>query len=299
MAILISGASGFLGQKLLSNIDSNEKIYALARDLNKTLPVDNKSIEWIEFDLSKDLIDISNLDKITTVIHLAGATLGAGDDEMMHLQSNELTTFNLLRSVSNHCCDFIYASSQVVYGNPDNLNIDENFKLNSSISPYACSKLNSENWLRWFQSKVSLRCISLRLCGFVDGGGLIDYLISSAAKNANIELYGNGKVVRDYITSLDAITAIINAMDVINSLEREFLPINIGSGQPLTSIKIAEIIIDCLESKSNIVILDKDAPFKNLMLNIDRAKNVLNFKPSNLPKSIKEYALNKNEDHNE
>ena len=63
--------------------------------------------------------------------------------------------------------------------------------------------------------------------------------------------------------------------------------------------KIAEIIIDCLGSKSNIVILDKDAPFKNLMLNIDRAKNVLNFKPSNLPKSIKEYALNKNEDNNE
>ncbi len=299
MAILISGANGFLGKKLLPLINSDEKIFALTRNISNSDLLNHENIEWIEADLSIDLIDISKLDSISSVIHLAGATLGAGNDEKEHFNSNELTTLNLLQSISNHCKNIIYTSSQVVYGNPNNLDIDENFKLDSSLSPYAASKANSENWLRWFQKKTSGRYISLRLCGFIDGGGLIDYVIDNALENKDIELYGRGEITRDYIHSSDGVSAIKKSINIIDSIDKQFLPINIGSGQLFSSNEIAQLIINTLNSKSNIIVSDKDGPFRNLMLNIEKARNILKFTPANLIQSIIDHTLKKQANKNE
>ena len=57
-----------------------------------------------------------------------------------------------------------------------------------------------------------IQCISLRFSGFIDGGGLIDYLIKKALLNEEICLFGNGKIVRDYLPSSKAIESILQVL---------------------------------------------------------------------------------------
>ena len=190
MTILVTGASGFLGKKLITELSNDsESVIAIYRSEPSKNLLNLPNIQWIKSDLSSSNNMLNTLEKIDTVVHLAGATLGAGTKEDIFFESNEITTFNLLNLLSGQCSNFIYASSQVVYGDICNLKIKENSLTDISESAYACSKVNSENWLKWFQKKSKGNYISLRFCGFIDGGGLIDYIIKNAIEHNKIELF--------------------------------------------------------------------------------------------------------------
>lgn len=292
MTILVTGASGFLGKKLVTKLsNNNEKVIAIYRSKPDSILLNLPNIHWIKSDLSSTSNVLNSLKRIHTVVHLAGATLGAGTREDIFFESNEISTFNLLNQLSGQCSNFIYASSQVVYGDICNLKTKENSLTDISESSYACSKVNSENWLKWFQKKSKGNYISLRFCGFIDGGGLVDYVIKNAIENNKIELFSKGLIIRDYIPSKDGINAIINAIKNINNFENKYLPVNIGSGQFLSALSITKLIIKTLDSRSKIVLLDQDGPQGDLVLDISRAKEILNFIPSKLEDEISKYAL--------
>ena len=292
--VLISGATGFLGKKLLVELSStNYRIVALYRfevpNLLRSVP----NIEWIMADLADSAVDLDVPYKIDTVVHLAGATLGGGKNESTFFRSNEIATFNLLNQLSGKCSNFIYASSQVVYGDVRSLDVKEDCPLDVTESAYACSKVNCENWLRWFQKKTGGTYLSLRFCGFIDGGGLIDYILDMARKSKDIELFSNGRIVRDYLSSDDATKVFCSAINLIDSLANEFIPINVGSGQLLSSIEIAKIICSATNSDSEIVKLERQGPQSDFVLNNNKACNLLNFVPSNLVKEITKYTNSK------
>jgi nucleoside-diphosphate-sugar epimerase len=201
-----------------------------------------------------------------------------------------MVTFNLLNQLSGLCSNFIYASSQVVYGDVCSLDVREEFSLDVSESAYACSKVNSENWLRWFQKKTGGTYLSLRFCGFIDGGGLIDYILDMACKDKDIELFSSGEIVRDYLSSDDAIMALSNAINCIEALASEFIPINIGSGQLISSIEIAELVCIVTNSDSSIIKLDRKGPQGDFILNNTKARKLLNFQPHNLVEEINKYS---------
>lgn len=296
MTILVTGASGFVGKKLVAELSNNrEKIIAIYRSEPDTNLLNLPNIQWIKSDLTSSDNILNSLEKIDTVVHLAGATLGAGSGEDIFFESNEIITFNLLNQLARNCSNFIYASSQVVYGDVCNLKVKEDFLTDISESAYACSKVNCENWFKWFQKKFKGNYISLRFCGFIDGGGLIDYIIKNAIEHNKIELFSKGMIVRDYIPSLDGIKAITNAIKIINNFENKYLPINIGSGQSLSALSVTDLIIKTLDSRSKIVLLDQDGPQGNFGLDIRTAQEILNFVPSKLEDEISKYALKKKE----
>ena len=298
MTILVSGASGFLGKKLIDKLAiSNEKIIATYNSNTDSSTLEAANVSWINVDLSNQNLDLSFLPKIDKVINLAGLTLGSSNNDLSYFYSNELITFNLLNKLSSTCQDFIHASSQVVYGNANNLNVSEKFPRDVKESSYACSKVNSENWLKWFQRKNNGRYISLRLCGFIDGGGLIDYIIDRALQNNEIELLSNGKISRDYLPAEDAISAILNSMKYIDTLSENFYPINIGSGQPISSMDIAKLIKETLKSGSKITTSSKKGPQDNFVFDITTAKELIKFLPSDLHTEISKYALLRKADY--
>ena len=205
-------------------------------------------------------------------------------------RDNEIATFNLLNQLSEQCSNFIYASSQVVYGNVRSLDVKEDALLDVTESPYACSKVNCENWLRWFQKKTGGTYLSLRFCGFIDGGGLIDYILAMAIQGKEIELFSNGEIVRDYLSSDDATMAFCNAINCIASLGNEFIPINIGSGQTMSAMDIAELVCMAVNSDSTITRLDKNGPQGDFILNNRKARELLDFEPHSLVEEITKYS---------
>ena len=181
-------------------------------------------------------------------------------------------------------------SSQVVYGNPNKLNIIEEHPITDFPLPYAMSKINSETYIKNSQKKFNNMSIILRLSGFIEGGGIIKYIKEQAENNLPINLYSKGDLYRDYLSIHDGINAICATLKYKNS--NSFIPINVGSGQ-LCSIKdLALFICKSVNSSSKIKLVIKPAPIGNLTLNIKKAQKKLNYKPKNIFESIKDYIAN-------
>lgn len=289
MTILVTGATGFVGTKLVERLVANgQSVVAIARNIDSTLGLTNPLIKWIFQDFAEEAFPLEAFAGVTSVVHLAGETLGAGEDEMTFLRANEQTTVRLMQALTAPIDHFIYASTQGVYGDAKHLAVTEDFPLSTTGSAYACSKLNSENWLRWFQ-KLNGGCyISLRFCGFIEGGGVIDYIINQALANEQIELFANGVVTRDYLPISDGIDAIIAALSYAGG--QSYLPINIGSGQAISVLEMANIICAELNSTSQIRLLDEPSPQGNFVFCIDRARDLLAFTPGKLEDSIRKYS---------
>jgi UDP-glucose 4-epimerase len=289
MPILVTGATGFLGSRLIRVlINDGQYVIAIARVSVPDDYVDHPMVHWIVRDIAKEGLDGLEWPHLDAVVHLAGATLGAGTDEFEFLQANEQTLVRLLQVTAKHCKHFVFASSQVVYGNVQNLQVNEEQPVRADSSAYACSKLNSENWIRWFQHRYGGCYYFMRFSGFVDGGGIIDYMIDRALEDEAIELFSNGEVRRDYMSSSDGINALLLA---IKSCEVEGVyPVNLGSGQIVAAIDLAREVCSELNSSSNIVLLDCPAPQADFVFDIDRAHSLLGFQPEHLLESVRHHA---------
>lgn len=288
MAILVAGASGFLGRRLVARLAAmGAEVIALARSPVSDELLANPRLQWVIGDIAKQGLDLAGLADIEAVVHLAGATLGAGRDEILHLQANEEVTVRLLQTVASRTEKIVYASSQVVYGDACHLAVTEDFPLLPDGSAYACSKLNCENWLRWYQKKHGGQYLALRLCGFTEGGGLIDYLIDQALAGDEIELHSHGRVRRDYLPADAAIEVLVSALDYRGTTG--FLPVNIGSGQAVSAHELANLIVTELASSSRIELSEKRAVQGDFVFCIDRARQMFNFRPGSLIDAVRDY----------
>ena len=289
MSVLVTGASGFLGSRLVERLAAEgQEVVALARRPVPAIFELNTRIHWIVRDIAQDGIDLGGLPDIETVVHLAGATLGAGKDENLFLTANEKTTVRLFQALADRVDRFIFASSQVVYGDARHLAVTEDFPMQPDGSAYACSKLNSENWLRWFQKRHGGQYLVLRFCGFIDGGGLVDYLIDRALAGEAIDLYSSGNVRRDYLPSAEGVDALMAALKYGGA--PGFLPVNIGSGQAVSARELATLVCADLQSSSPIELLTDPSPQNDFVFCIDRARQLFNFRPGSVTDAVRNYA---------
>jgi len=248
-------------------------------------------LAWIRRDLSRERLAAVELKDVDTIFHLAGATLGAGDDECLFCEANEATTVGLLKECAGKVQKFVHVSSQAVYGNINHLAITEDFPLAGFDSAYACSKVNAENWIRWFQRNRGGRYVVLRFCGFIEGGGIIDYLIDQALQEKPIELFSNGQVCRDYLSVTKGLEAIVAASQYKE--EEGLTAFNIGCGQAVSTRVMAEMVCRETGSTSAVVLVDKAAARANFVFDIAKARKKLGFEPGSLVEAIRFYVREK------
>jgi UDP-glucose 4-epimerase len=289
MPILVTGALGFLGSRLVEKLaTTGQDVIALVRHAPPDAIYSKPNIQWVELDVALDNFELSWLPYVDAVVHLAGTKESNDKSVIPFLVGNEQSTVRLLQAVSDRTDLFIFASSQMIYGNTTHLAVTEDFPLRPYDSPYACSKINSENWMRLFQARNGGRHLALRFCGFIDGGGFVDYLIDQALSEKKIQLNAHGKVRRDYLSSTDGIEALIAAINF--SGPAGFIPINVGSGQAFSTLEIAELVCDELHSQSLIELNETPPPKEDFVFCIDRARELLNFQPRKLNEAVRQYA---------
>lgn len=299
MIALVTGAGGFLGVRLVRNLLFNgHKVIGIDR---KPLPHELfglSGLSWIVRDLCNEPLSATDLTPVDTIFHLAGATLGAGQDEQLFLKTNEATTIGLLQGFAGHVKRVVHASSQVVYGNVNSLTVGEEFPLLGWDSAYACSKVNVENWLRWFHYKSGGSYVALRFSGFLEGGGAVDYMVAQALQNLPIELFSMGRICRDYISAEKGIEALVAASALPE--DNDFQALNIGSGQALTTTELAQIVCEEIGSLSKIIPVDKIAARANFVFNIAKARAKLGFEPGSLAEAVRSYVRDRlKRSHNE
>jgi nucleoside-diphosphate-sugar epimerase len=173
MRVLVTGANGFIGRRLLETYARDHELLALAR----TPGPDLAGVEWITHDLREQLAAAALPDRIDAVIHLAQSPRYREFPEGTHdvFDVNTRSTLDLLEYARRAGArSFVFTSSGGVYGHSD-----ARFAETDAVNPssfYLSSKYSAElmiaNYQRFFTGVV------LRLF-FVYGPGQDRMLIPS------------------------------------------------------------------------------------------------------------------------
>jgi nucleoside-diphosphate-sugar epimerase len=154
MKILLTGANGFLGKVLYSQLISNFSVKTLSR----------YSGDYIA-DLSNERPFIA--DKFDIVIHAAGKAHSfpkSREDRDAFYSVNVQGTKNLLEGLENYKLpkSFVFISTVAVYGVSEGNLINEQTELNA-IDPYGQSKLQAEQLVSKWCTRNNVKCTILRL----------------------------------------------------------------------------------------------------------------------------------------
>jgi UDP-glucose 4-epimerase len=215
--ILITGAAGFIGRRLVSSLCARHELYALIRP--KTQRENLARVNWVEHDLSQPLDQVRCPDRVDAIIHLAQSRHyrefpeGGKDIFDVNIQS----TFQLLeyarRVGAKH---FLFASSGGVYGYSY-----ERFVETDPVNPlnfYLSSKYTSELLIANYQP--FFRTIVFRFF-FVYGSGqkgmLISNLLNKVMKGELITIEGNPGLRINPIYIEDAVQVFERALNLTSS----------------------------------------------------------------------------------
>lgn len=294
--ILILGGNGFIGRNIIEKmLQEDYKIVLLNRkqDLLDIQFSSNNKIKVIEGEL-KDFALIQNIIieyKVNTVIHLVSTLIPSSciDDFLNDLEQVIIPTFKLIDYLSKTEIKFIFFSSGgTIYGK-SNIKLKENHRL-EPINYYGYSKLLIEDYILFLHRVNILKYIIFRPSNVYGKyqrleaqQGFIAVVIGKILYNKPVEIWGDGKTIRDYVYVQDvaeAVTKIVKS-NIINKT------LNIGSGTGINLLKIIEILEKYFDRKIDVVFKDKrSVDLDKMILDIEELKSIIVFEPVEIEKGI-------------
>jgi len=260
--ILITGATGFIGNYLIPELTKNHKIIGISKKKRKS----SKNFISSSADITKSNLKVKN--QFTDIIHMAAYS----DVNYCNLnpikcyELNVKSTQRMLEIARKKDSKFLFISSSHAYGNLIKQPISENALCNPSTH-YASSKRMSEILCETYSKTYGLDIQIARIFSVYgpksSKSNLIFNIINQMINNSKIIL-GNTSPKRDFIFINDVIAGLIK---IINSKKKGFEIYNIGSGK---SISIENLVKNCftVSNKKLKIISSKEKKRKNEIMNI-------------------------------
>ena len=272
--ILITGGCGFIGANTAEfYLKEGYKVVVID---NLSRVGSEYNLAWLKSlkgELFFENIDIRNYDSILKVfkqeipdlvLHLASQTTVTGSiiNPREDFEINALGTFNVLEAIKNASpkSSLIYSSTNKVMGDLSGIPIKEEktryvLKKLKGISekqplefctPYGCSKGAGDQYVLDYARIYNLNTVVFRQsCIYgprqfgVEGQGWLAWIVNALAFNQPINLYGNGKQVRDVLYIDDLVNAYNLAFTNINKTKGKAYTIG---GSNKFSISILEFL---------------------------------------------------------
>ncbi len=244
MKVLVTGATGFVGRKLVPRILEEEyEVVALVRSTSNTesLP---KEVEVRE----ADLFDISSLEQavqdIDVVIHLAAYfDFYPSSVELMYKVNVEGTKNLMSACVGTNVERFIYCSSTEAIGPVRFPPGNEDTELNPSFD-YGNSKVQAEQVVREISRDTKLDHIILRPTGIMGEGDLYTAFEAIEAVNEGTipALPGDGNKGLMYTHVDDVVEGFIKAITSKSALNTTII---LSPDQGLTYNELFEYVAEC------------------------------------------------------
>jgi nucleoside-diphosphate-sugar epimerase len=290
MKILIAGGAGYIGSALIPKlIARGYKVDVI--DLlwfGNNLPSKVKVLEKNIFSLSE-----KDIDGYAQVIFLAGLSndpMAEHSPGMNFIYNAAAPAYLAYISKKSGVKRFIYAGSCSVYGYTVNELYDEEAPAISNY-PYGISKLQGEKAaLQMSEKGFSTICFRQ---GTVSGYSprmrldlIVNTMFKSAIEKKEITV-NNPSIWRPILSIEDACNAYIRAIEASEDISGIF---NIASGN-YTVGETADLVKNALESSLSMKIkltIHHKHDFRNYKVNIDKAVNILSFKPKHDVDSIVE-----------
>lgn len=316
MGILVTGGSGYIGSHTIlelfaqgytdiysidNYVNSDESNYETIKAISK------QEVNYANFDLAdtKKLNEFFETHPIETVIHFAAlkSVPESVNTPEKYYQNNLGSLLSLLSCMKkNNVQQLIFSSSCSVYGNPEQLPVDENTPFGEAESPYARTKQMGENIIKDFcKVNPSFRAISLRYfnpvgahpSGLIGEGftkrpnNLIPIITQTAAGlREQITVFGtdyntpDGSCIRDYIHVVDIADAHVKATSLLSNMKEglNYDVINLGTGKGFSVLEMLHKFEEVSDKKLNYVLGERRAgDVESIYANNDKAKTVLNW----------------------
>lgn len=224
MKVLITGGYGFIGSHVAETFyKEGYEVHIL--DNLSTGRKENINFPHKSYILSIDDPKCKNIFstyKFDVVVHLAAQVSVA--ESMLNptndAQLNIVGLINILELAKQYDVKkFIFASSAAVYGNNDNLPLQELASANP-ISPYGISKASSESYCHIANGVNGLETVVFRFSNVygprqtaTGEGGFISIYTDRLLKNEPVTIHGDGTQTRDFIYVGDVAFAIFRASE--------------------------------------------------------------------------------------
>ena len=276
MAILVTGGLGYIGSHTVVELLANDFDVVIVDDLSNSEKFILRNIEEVSgkkpvfypFDLKrKELLNqLLDAHDIEGCINFA-AYKAVGESQVKPLdyyENNLVSLINLLqefkeRNISN----FIFSSSCTVYGQADEMPIDENTPLKEPESSYGKTKQMGEEILKDFARAYEKKISLLRyfnpigahpsgLLGELPIGvpnNLVPYVTQTAAGiRKKLNIWGNdyptpdGTAIRDYIYVVDLAKAHVKALQKLMADNNASVVdiYNLGTGKGSSVLEVVE-----------------------------------------------------------
>lgn len=240
--ILVTGAAGFIGAKMLE-LFTNKGYNASGWDRINTKNI--KSIDMLD---KSSVVTALQYLQPDIIVHCAGsADVGKSvQDPETDYVGNVTITHNLLFALHKLQMEkvrIVFLSSAGVYGNPVSLPITEDMPVNP-LSPYALHKVMCEDMCRYFNRNYEMNIKVARIFSAY-GSGLRKQIFwdmhIKEEKTGKLEMFGTGNESRDYIHVND----VIQALYLLATTESKDMIFNVANGEETTIRQVTNWFAEC------------------------------------------------------
>ncbi|EET7734695.1 UDP-glucose 4-epimerase GalE [Escherichia coli] len=291
MNILVTGGAGYIGSHTVLRLLENENEITVVDNLvnssseviKRVENITQKSICFIEMDiLNTELLHEVIINKdIDAVIHFAGlkSVSESISRPLEYYNNNVQGTISVLSAMINSKAKkIIFSSSATVYGEPEQIPLNEKCKVGGTTNPYGTSKLMAEQILCDFaKANYGFDIISLRyfnpvgahpsgMIGEAPNGipnNLVPYLTKVAIGELDsLKIFGNdyptrdGYGVRDFIHVMDLADGHIAALNA-EFKENSIRIYNLGTGKGYSVLELVDTFERIIARKINKCVISR------------------------------------------
>lgn len=324
--VLVTGGLGYIGSHTVVELQNAEFEVVIIDNLsNSSLEVLDGITEITGKKPLFEKIDLRQKNELTQffkkyqdisgIIHFA-ASKAVGEsveNPLLYYENNLNTLIYLLKACNkNKIENFIFSSSCTVYGEPDQLPIDESALIKKATSPYGNTKQISEEILNDTCKISNLKSIALRYfnpIGAHDSSkigelplgvpqNLVPFITQTAAGlRDQLSIFGDnyptkdGSCIRDYIHVVDLAKAHVIALQRLlkNSHDNQFETFNIGTGRGSSVLEVVNAFEKVTQQKLSYKIVDRrEGDVISVYADTKKANDVLGWKAE---KSMEESLL--------
>lgn len=285
MKIFVTGGAGFIGRYLVESLLKNHTVTIYDNLENSSQENISSHIELGASFIKGDILDIELLKKSSighdVIIHLAAKSdvVESTLDPEITEKTNVEGTKNVIKCcIENNVKKIIFASSAAVYGNAENIPITEN-TITNPISPYGKSKLSAEKFIKKNCEENNVKYLIFRMFNVYGKGqnknysGVITKFLENIVNEQSLEIFGDGKQLRDFISIYDVVKAFECGLKSDKNGTY-----NIATGESISIKELADWIMLSSGKKVEIKFAEEQkSDIKNSQADVSLAKNELNF----------------------